>query len=59
VRPYGYDLMADDVVALLDTLHIAKADVSSAGATAQSLASISRSAAPIVSAASLPSPPTP
>ena len=26
-RPYGYDLMADDVVALLDTLHITKADV--------------------------------
>jgi pimeloyl-ACP methyl ester carboxylesterase len=26
-RRYGYDLMADDVVALLDTLHIAKADV--------------------------------
>ena len=26
-RPYGYDLMADDVVALLDTLHIAKADI--------------------------------
>ncbi|MGY3696114.1 pimeloyl-ACP methyl ester carboxylesterase [Bradyrhizobium sp. USDA 3240] len=26
-RPYGYDLMADDVVALLDALHIAKADV--------------------------------
>lgn len=26
-RPYGYDLMADDVVALLETLHIAKADV--------------------------------
>jgi pimeloyl-ACP methyl ester carboxylesterase len=26
-RPYGYDLMADDVVALLDTLHIPKADV--------------------------------
>ena len=26
-RPYGYDLMADDVAALLDTLHIAKADV--------------------------------
>jgi pimeloyl-ACP methyl ester carboxylesterase len=26
-RPYGYDLMADDVVALLDTLHIAKVDV--------------------------------
>src|SRR5215813_8926425 len=26
-RPYGYDLMADDVVALLGTLHIAKADV--------------------------------
>jgi pimeloyl-ACP methyl ester carboxylesterase len=26
-RPYGYDLMADDVIALLDTLHIAKADV--------------------------------
>jgi pimeloyl-ACP methyl ester carboxylesterase len=26
-RAYGYDLMADDVVALLDTLHIAKADV--------------------------------
>ena len=26
-RPYGYDLMADDVVALLDTLHIAEADV--------------------------------
>jgi pimeloyl-ACP methyl ester carboxylesterase len=26
-RPYGYDLMVDDVVALLDTLHIAKADV--------------------------------
>jgi pimeloyl-ACP methyl ester carboxylesterase len=26
-RPYGYDLMADDVVRLLDTLHIARADV--------------------------------
>jgi pimeloyl-ACP methyl ester carboxylesterase len=26
-RPYGYDLMADDVVALLGTRHIAKADV--------------------------------
>ena len=26
-RPYGYDLMADDVVALLNKLHIAKADV--------------------------------
>src|SRR5215469_5951350 len=26
-RPYGYDLMADDVVALLDMLHVAKADV--------------------------------
>jgi pimeloyl-ACP methyl ester carboxylesterase len=26
-RPYGYDLMADDVIALLDTLHVAKADV--------------------------------
>jgi len=26
-RPYGYDLMADDVAALLDSLHIAKADV--------------------------------
>jgi pimeloyl-ACP methyl ester carboxylesterase len=26
-RPYGYDLMADDVVALLDRLHTAKADV--------------------------------
>jgi pimeloyl-ACP methyl ester carboxylesterase len=26
-RPYGYDLMADDVVALLDMLHIPKADV--------------------------------
>src|SRR6185312_15346877 len=26
-RPFGYDLMADDVVALLDTLHVAKADV--------------------------------
>jgi len=26
-RPYGYDLMADDVVALLDQLHIKKADV--------------------------------
>ncbi|MGY3484345.1 pimeloyl-ACP methyl ester carboxylesterase [Bradyrhizobium sp. USDA 4011] len=26
-RPYGYDLMADDIVALLDALHIAKADV--------------------------------
>ena len=26
-RPYGYDLMADDVVGLLDTLHIARADV--------------------------------
>ena len=26
-RPYGYDLMADDVVALLDRLHIARADV--------------------------------
>ena len=26
-RPYGYDLMADDVVALLDTLAIGKADV--------------------------------
>jgi pimeloyl-ACP methyl ester carboxylesterase len=27
VRPYGYDLMADDVVALLDTLHIQTADI--------------------------------
>jgi len=26
-RPCGYDLMADDVVSLLDTLHIPKADV--------------------------------
>jgi pimeloyl-ACP methyl ester carboxylesterase len=26
-RPYSYDLMADDVVGLLDTLHIAKADI--------------------------------
>jgi len=26
-RPYGYDLMADDVVGLLDTLHIPRADV--------------------------------
>ena len=26
-RPYGYDLMANDVVGLLDTLHIAKADM--------------------------------
>ena len=26
-RPYGYDLMADDVVALLDKLNLAKADV--------------------------------
>ena len=26
-RPYGYDLMADDVVALLDKLGVAKADV--------------------------------
>jgi pimeloyl-ACP methyl ester carboxylesterase len=26
-RPYGYDRMADDVVVLLDTRHIAKADV--------------------------------
>lgn len=26
-RPYGYDLMADDVVALLDTLHIQAADI--------------------------------
>jgi pimeloyl-ACP methyl ester carboxylesterase len=26
-RPYGYDLMADDVVGLLDTLHVARADV--------------------------------
>ena len=26
-RPYGYDLMADDVVALMDRLKIAKADV--------------------------------
>jgi pimeloyl-ACP methyl ester carboxylesterase len=26
-RPYGYDLMADDVVALMDVLKIAKADV--------------------------------
>ncbi|HET7881986.1 MAG TPA: alpha/beta hydrolase, partial [Acetobacteraceae bacterium] len=26
-RPYGYDLMADDVVALLGTLHIDRADV--------------------------------
>jgi len=26
-RPYGYDLMADDVVALLDTLHIQRADI--------------------------------
>jgi pimeloyl-ACP methyl ester carboxylesterase len=27
IRAYSYDLMADDVIALLDTLHIAKADV--------------------------------
>jgi pimeloyl-ACP methyl ester carboxylesterase len=26
-RPYGYDLMADDVVALMDSLKIAKADI--------------------------------
>src|SRR5215470_1533396 len=26
-RPYGYDLMADDVVALMDRLKIAKADI--------------------------------
>ena len=26
-RPYGYDLMADDVVALMDVLKIPKADV--------------------------------
>jgi pimeloyl-ACP methyl ester carboxylesterase len=26
-RPFGYDLMADDVVALLDTLHVERADV--------------------------------
>ena len=26
-RPFGYDLMADDVVALLDTLHIEHADI--------------------------------
>jgi pimeloyl-ACP methyl ester carboxylesterase len=26
-RPYGYDLMADDVVALLDTLQVPRADV--------------------------------
>src|SRR6202045_3993673 len=26
-RPYGYDLMADDVVALMDILKIAKADI--------------------------------
>ena len=26
-RPYGYDLMADDVVALLDKLHITRADI--------------------------------
>jgi pimeloyl-ACP methyl ester carboxylesterase len=26
-RPYSYDLMADDVVGLLDTLHIPKADI--------------------------------
>ncbi|HKM63228.1 MAG TPA: alpha/beta hydrolase [Acidisphaera sp.] len=26
-RPFGYDLMADDVVALLDTLHIDRADI--------------------------------
>jgi pimeloyl-ACP methyl ester carboxylesterase len=26
-RPYGYDLMADDVVALMDQLQIAKADI--------------------------------
>jgi pimeloyl-ACP methyl ester carboxylesterase len=26
-RPYGYDLMADDVVALMDVLKVAKADI--------------------------------
>ncbi len=26
-RPFGYDLMADDVVALMDTLRVAKADI--------------------------------
>jgi pimeloyl-ACP methyl ester carboxylesterase len=26
-RPYGYDLMADDVVALMDVLKVPKADI--------------------------------
>jgi pimeloyl-ACP methyl ester carboxylesterase len=26
-RPYGYDLMAEDVVGLMDTMHVRKADV--------------------------------
>src|SRR3982075_2856622 len=27
IRPYGYDLMADDVVALMDVLKVPKADI--------------------------------
>ena len=40
-EPYGYDLMASDVVALMDHLKIARPR-SSAGATARSSASTSR-----------------
>jgi len=39
-RPYGYDLMADDVTALMDSLKIAKADIVG-GAMAPFSASIS------------------
>ena len=57
-RPYGYDLMADDVVALLDTC-ISPRRTWSVGATAPSSASISPFAIPTASARCLRLRPTP
>jgi pimeloyl-ACP methyl ester carboxylesterase len=53
-RPYSYDLMADDVVALLDALSCPRPTLS-AGVTVRSLALIWHSVTPTASARSLPS----
>ena len=57
-RPYGYDLMADDVVALLDTLHVAQGRRGGLERRRASSASTWRSAIRTASAGSSPSPPT-
>ena len=56
-RPYGYDLMADDVVALMDSSR-SRRRTSSAGATAASSASTLRFGTRTGSARCSPSPPT-